>query len=180
MTIHLHTKRLRLRPFENNDITHFIPIATQPDIAVLPMPNKQQAIDAVTEVIAKSWIEHARHAITAGTAYQFAIISKTSTEFVGMSGLTSVDKKRLVGQFGFWIGRDYRKRGYASEAGREVVNFAFSRLRLTRLIAVTAHGNIASEKVLKQIGFSRTVGLRRKLNPATIDGNITRWELVPV
>jgi RimJ/RimL family protein N-acetyltransferase len=53
-----------------------------------------------------------------------------------------------------------RGHGYATEAARALVDYAFTELRLARLVATTTHENEAS------IGVMRRLGMRIERNPA--------------
>jgi RimJ/RimL family protein N-acetyltransferase len=57
----------------------------------------------------------------------------------------------------FWvIDPRHQRRGYATEAARAVVDYAFSELRLKRLIAMTEYDNWASQQVMRKIGMALT------------------------
>jgi ribosomal-protein-alanine N-acetyltransferase len=43
--------------------------------------------------------------------------------------------------------------GYATEAGRAVLDFAFGPAGLERLIAITREDNLASRRVMAKLGF---------------------------
>ena len=64
-------------------------------------------------------------------------------------------------EFGlFWaIAPAYQRRGYATEAGRALLDYAFARLRLARVVATTSYDNEAS------IGVMRRLGMRVERNP---------------
>lgn len=54
----------------------------------------------------------------------------------------------------FWaVGAAYRGQGYASEAARAMVEYAFTHLRLKRIVATTEHDNAASMAVMRHIGM---------------------------
>lgn len=59
-------------------------------------------------------------------------------------------------ELGYWIARDHWGRGYATEAGRAVVELAFDGLRLPRLAAGHFADNPASGAVLRKLGFAAT------------------------
>ena len=59
-------------------------------------------------------------------------------------------------EFGYWIARAHWGRGYATEAGRAVLDFARESLRLTRLHAGHFLDNPASGRVLAKLGFRPT------------------------
>ena len=58
--------------------------------------------------------------------------------------------ERLVG---YWLGRPFWGKGYATEAGRRAVKFAFETLNADTLNAGWFHDNPASDRVLEKLGF---------------------------
>lgn len=64
-------------------------------------------------------------------------------------------------EFGlFWaVSPAHRRQGYAIEAGRALIEHAFTRLQLQRIVATTSDDNVAS------IGVMRKLGLRIERNP---------------
>ena len=55
----------------------------------------------------------------------------------------------------FWaIDPDYQRQGYASEAAAKMLDYAFQKLELTRIIASTDNDNLASQAVMRKIGMT--------------------------
>ena len=65
------------------------------------------------------------------------------------------DPSLFVPQVGlFWtIGREHRRKGYATEAGRAMIDYAFGVLRLARIVATTDDDNGASISVMRKLGM---------------------------
>ena len=59
-------------------------------------------------------------------------------------------------ELGFWIGKPYWGRGYATEAARALVGYAFDKLGLTQIVAGAFRENRASRRVLEKVGFGKT------------------------
>lgn len=59
-------------------------------------------------------------------------------------------------ELGYWIARPYWGRGYATEAGRAVIEMARKSLRLKKLSAGHFVDNPASGRVLEKLGFRPT------------------------
>jgi len=61
-------------------------------------------------------------------------------------------------EFGlFWvIDPKHQRQGYATEAGRAMIDYAFQVFRLKRIIATTAYSNLASQEVMKKVGMKIT------------------------
>jgi len=54
---------------------------------------------------------------------------------------------------GYWIGKPYWGRGFATEAARRVARFTFDELGAERLAAGWFDDNPASGRVLRKLGF---------------------------
>jgi RimJ/RimL family protein N-acetyltransferase len=61
-------------------------------------------------------------------------------------------------EFGlFWVlDPKHQKQGYATEAAKAMVEYAFKQLRVKRIIATTEYANIASQNVMRKIGMMLT------------------------
>jgi RimJ/RimL family protein N-acetyltransferase len=54
----------------------------------------------------------------------------------------------------FWVlGADARGKGYATEAAKLLIDYAFERLGLLRIVATTEHDNLASIAVMRRLGM---------------------------
>lgn len=47
----------------------------------------------------------------------------------------------------------HQRRGYATEAARAMIDYAFTRLRLKRIVATTTRDNVASIAVMRRVGM---------------------------
>ena len=74
---------------------------------------------------------------------------------VGFAGIWPF---REAQEFELLFGVDERMwgRGYAAEAGRAVIDYAFDMLRMPLVRASTDVANVASLRVLEKLGFTRT------------------------
>ena len=82
---------------------------------------------------------------------RFLILQRCDGALIGGIGLMGADQAEL----GYWIARPHWGQGYATEAGRAVVDIADASLRLPRLVASHAIDNPASGRVLAKLGFQR-------------------------
>ncbi len=77
-------------------------------------------------------------------------------------GLCAVEMRRDVHEIGYWIGVPFWGSGYATEAARAMIDYAFGRLGHETLEAGARCNNPASRRVLEKCGFQWTaVGLYR-------------------
>lgn len=76
--------------------------------------------------------------------------------FVGCCSLIPQnDVYRINAEIGYWIGEPYWGRGYATDAVRQCLKFAFEELNLLRVYANICEYNIGSMKVLEKVGFEK-------------------------
>lgn len=101
---------------------------------------------------AAAWIQHVQPRHEAGEEYAFAVLSAEGA-LVGVCGLMNVQPKQV--ELGYWIGRPFWNRGYATAAARQATDFAFRAARVDRVVAYPLETNAASRRVLVKLGFTR-------------------------
>jgi len=85
-------------------------------------------------------------------------------EFIGACGLRLYKPEKKIYEFGFYLKKPFRGRGYAAEAGRVVITRAFKELGAELIGAGHHPENAASKKTLLKLGF---VYLKDELYPPT-------------
>jgi ribosomal-protein-alanine N-acetyltransferase len=98
---------------------------------------------------ARRFVEQMVQERSEGITWAFAIQDRG--ELVGVIGLHGVEP-RQARELGFWIGRPYWGKGYASFAVKMVLEFAFSNLRLDEVLSSALESNAASRRVLEKNG----------------------------
>lgn len=96
-----------------------------------------------------------------------AIVDVDSDKAIGLMWV-GLRPQRHVGGLGYWVVPPERRRGVAAAAGRLVVPWALEALGLHRMEAWVVPENLASQHVLRAIGFQEEGRLR---NFFTFDGN---------
>jgi 8-oxo-dGTP diphosphatase len=143
----LETDRLRLRRLQPSDAPVIAPLVNDWEVARytshIPHPYTVQMAD---EFIA------AQAEAPANGSRVFAVLRKDDDVLVGCVGLHR-ESGSHHGEIGYWIGRQYWGQGYASEAVRSVVDYAFNELNLAELEAGAVPVNRASHRVLAKAGF---------------------------
>ncbi|OEV08559.1 GNAT family N-acetyltransferase [Streptomyces nanshensis] len=147
----LTTDRLLLRPFDARDVEAVRAACQDPEIARwIPVPDpygRKDAEDFVFGVSPAGWRED--------TMYNFGVFTKAG-DLVGSMGLVrlfQLHSPERQAELGFWTVKEQRKKGYTSEAGRAVAEWAFSELGAERLEWVAEAGNVASRAVALRLGF---------------------------
>ncbi|MFB3820056.1 MAG: GNAT family N-acetyltransferase [Candidatus Methylomirabilales bacterium] len=146
----LHSDRLTLRPLRLEDAPEFVRLLGEDYEAVSMMSHMPWPC---TEQAAQGWILMGFHS----GARVFAILQREDGCFVGAVGFGGSPVRPAVG---YWVGRPYWSRGYATEALRLVLDYARAG-GAKSVEAETFPENKASERVLKKCGFRRTGKARR-------------------
>lgn len=142
------TERLLLRPGWADDAPELTrAIADEKiarNLAMLPWPYGEE--DA-RGFISFMWEGH---------PVEFLITRRDTAEIVGGIGVQQAHDGAGAPELGYWIAVAHWGRGYATEAGRAVVNLARNSLRIPRLRSSWFHDNPASGRVLSKLGFRPT------------------------
>ena len=85
----------------------------------------------------------------------FAITEKQSGKIIGACGIGGVEYDRTENEVFYHIGKNYWNQGYATEASKVMLEYAFMKLRLPKIIGIVHPDNVASIKVLEKIGLKR-------------------------
>ena len=151
----LRTERLVLRRFVAADLAPLQRLADDPDIArnTLSVPHPYSEEDA------RSFLARVEQEVAAGYRDVFAICHAPSGALVGAIGL-HIERAHQRAELGYWIGADWRRRGFAREAARAMLERAFGTLGLDRVFASHYPWNPASGRVLVAIGMRREGTLR--------------------
>lgn len=85
----------------------------------------------------------------------WAVIRKADGEFLGQCGLTYQDTGRSEKEVevGYLFKRKYWHNGYATEAARGCMKYAFEKLRLDTVVSIIRDTNFASVRVAERNGM---------------------------
>jgi RimJ/RimL family protein N-acetyltransferase len=145
MTAILETERLILRPPDAADIAQFVPLLAAFDVAKnlssVPHPYTEDDGAAFIALAAKGW--------ESGEDMAFVILRKSDGAYIGTAGL----HPKRNWEIGYWLGKPFWGRGYATEAAARAIAYGFAQARTDRLLAKWFHDNPASGHVLAKLGF---------------------------
>lgn len=149
-TPNLLSDRLLYRAWRADDASEIARQLNDFDIAKMtgsvPHPYPPYAADG--------WISSLRGKRVRDEAYNFAIVERGSDALAGSIGIfkrgTSVDW-----ELGYWIGREFWGKGYASEAAQAVMNWTTGELGAEVVHAGHFADNPASGRILEKVGFRR-------------------------
>ncbi len=158
----LETDRLLLRAYARDDAGAIVRLLDDAEMArflmVIPHP--------FVEFDARTLVKAAWRRLAGGRGFDLLITVKGEGDRpVGSVGVGLHDEGAR-GELGFWVGRDYWGRGYASEAARRMIEFTTETLGVARLTGTVATDNEASQAILAKFGFAE-IGRGEKRVPST-------------
>lgn len=144
MTI-IDTPRLRLRPWNDMDAPELYELARDPRIGTLCGWKPFESIDDAHEALSTF--------LAAPDSY--AVTLASTGEIVGSIALR-IDRdspEARVADIGYWIGAPYWGKGYATEAGKAIIDRA-RELSVKTMVLKYFDGNDASRRVSEKLGFA--------------------------
>ena len=147
----IETDRLVLRPFQLSDAKRVQLLAGHPLIAATTASIPHPYLDGMAE----TWIESHEAIYLAGTAVQFAAVSKSSGDLIGNVSLFDISKEHSRAEVGYWIAFDEWSKGYGTEVARAAMKYGFEILKLNKITARYIRTNEASGKIMERLGMKR-------------------------
>lgn len=92
--------------------------------------------------------------------YKFGITVKPDDRVIGRISLSEISTESREWEIGWTVARQEWGKGYASEAAKAVLHFAFTGLKVHRVIAFCHAENAASTRVMEKLGMRREAYLR--------------------
>jgi RimJ/RimL family protein N-acetyltransferase len=171
------TQRCLLRCPRPSDAAAILEAVTHPDFPKEVPFGQLVSLEAIDGAIRRR-LERWR----AGTAYEWCADECSSGQLVAMVGVRR-DERTEMWALGFWVTPTRWRQGFATELGRRVLDIAFDHLSLDSMAASAAIWNVASQRVLKNLGFSfrREIpdGYRiqgKPIKTAEFDISVQQWK----
>jgi RimJ/RimL family protein N-acetyltransferase len=146
------TPRLYLREWTVEDAPQAFEIYRDPEVTRwLGGGQPQESVETQRESLAKV-IERYRQPEMAGFGF-WPVFEQSTDRLVGAILLKPLPPENADIEIGWHFGRFAWGNGYATEAAREVMTYAFEKLKLDRLHAVVMPGNDRSIAVTQRLGM---------------------------
>lgn len=145
------TERLVIRRLEAADLPALLAYRSDVELA------RYQSWEALTPeqgraLIAEMAVEEPG---APGGGFQFAVALRAGGGLIGDVFFKLLDHDERQGEIGYTLARAYHGRGYATEAVRAVLGYAFEALGLHRVIAQVDCANTPSVALLERLGMRR-------------------------
>ncbi len=167
MHIFAETNRLILRELLPSDVEAMFELDSDPEVhrylGNQPLTDKAQSANI---------IEFVRQQYTENGIGRWAIIQKSSNEFVGWAGLKFVTQMTNGNQnyydIGYRLIRRFWGQGIATESAIASLEYGFNVLKIETIYAAAHQHNLASNKILQKIGMTQNGSF-------DYDGELCNW-----
>jgi ribosomal-protein-alanine N-acetyltransferase len=153
-SIELHTPRLLLKGITPALINELFKIKSKEEL-LLFFNVDESAYNRLKEMN-KAGMESFRVSL-----FYFLLVDKTSGKVIGECGFHSWNKAHHRAELYYHLRSDSDKRkGFMTEAVKEVLHFGYNRMQLHRVQALVADDNVPSIKLLERFKFTKEGTLR--------------------
>jgi ribosomal-protein-alanine N-acetyltransferase len=150
----IETERLRLRPFQLDDVDDVLSYAQDPEWSrfLRSLPRPYGRMDAERFIARQILLDRATHPAWA-IVYEGSVIGGINFRF---------DLEHRSAEMGYSVARTFWNRGFCTEAAWAVIDHAFStREDLIRVQARADDQNGASQRVMEKVGMAKEGVLRQ-------------------
>lgn len=151
----LHTDRLRLRPFDDADANALFALHSNANVL-----RYWDAPPWSERLRAEQFIAACGEIAKTNSGVRLAVDRAPDRTFIGWCAVTRWNRDFRSASVGYCFDDAWWGQGYATEAVRAVLQWAFDTLDLNRVQAETDTRNVASARVLEKLGFVREGTLR--------------------
>ena len=161
----LETERLRLRPFDESDLDDLYALMSDAhvlrywDSAPWTERPRSDAFFARTLRLAAE-----------GSAARLVVVRREDEAFLGWCGISGYDPGFRSASLTYVLTADVWGQGYATEAARALLTWAYDTLDLNRVQAEADTRNTGSRRVLEKLGFTLESTLRED---CVVDGVVS-------
>lgn len=169
-TTEVNTERLLLRRFEASDAESvFRNWAADPDVQLNYGEPVYDTLEKTSALI-DSYVSK----YSGMYYYRWAVIEKATGECIGQIAYFLVDPQNEFAEIEYCIGSAYQRKGYATEACKEIIRYGFDTIGLHKVQICCRTANQKSRKVIEKCGLQYEGTLRDyfKMSDGTFEGRM--------
>lgn len=149
----IETERLILRPVQASDASDLLEYQSNPDI-VRYIPWPEGTVETVQKHIDRTLTESVDAPSEDGQYLVLVWALKTTGKVIGQSNLNMLSQEHKCAEIGWVTHQDFQRQGYAREASRAMLEYAFKQLDFHRVIASM------DTRVPESAAVARSLGMR--------------------
>lgn len=152
-SVSILTARLSLRLPEHRDFREWAKLRHESKAFLSPW-EPIWAADHLSRASFTNRVYWSQRAVKNGNAVPLFVFHKEAGQLVGAITLDNIRRgPSQMGTIGYWVGQQYARQGFMSEAIIAMVAHAFGALDLSRVESACLPDNVASRGVLEKAGF---------------------------
>ena len=152
-SVSILTARLSLRLPEHRDFREWAKLRHESKAFLSPW-EPIWAPDHLSRASFTNRVYWSQRAVKNGNAVPLFVFHKEAGQLVGAITLDNIRRgPSQMGTIGYWVGQQYARQGFMSEAIIAMVAHAFGALDLSRVESACLPDNLASRGVLEKAGF---------------------------
>ena len=152
-SVSILTARLSLRLPEHRDFREWAKLRHESKAFLSPW-EPIWAPDHLSRASFTNRVYWSQRAVKNGNAVPLFVFHKEAGQLVGAITLDNIRRgPSQMGTIGYWVGQQYARQGFMSEAIIAMVAHAFGALDLSRVESACLPDNVASRGVLEKAGF---------------------------
>ncbi len=152
-SVSILTARLSLRLPEHRDFREWAKLRHESKAFLSPW-EPIWAPDHLSRASFTNRVYWSQRAVKNGNAVPLFVFHKEAGQLVGAITLDNIRRgPSQMGTIGYWVGQQYSRQGFMSEAIIAMVAHAFGALDLSRVESACLPDNLASRGVLEKAGF---------------------------
>jgi len=163
----IETERLLLREFIPTDDLGLFELESNPNVHVYVGKKPITHIDE-----GRAYIDFLHQQYKDFGIGRWAVILKDTNEFLGWSGIkfitNEINNHKGFYEIGYRFIEKHWGKGYATEAGKAFIDYAFNVMKVEALYAYADAGNENSRKILEKIGM-------QLVNSFEYEGDLQVW-----
>ncbi|MDN3674258.1 GNAT family N-acetyltransferase [Flavobacterium branchiarum] len=148
----IETERLLLREFLSSDVEGMFQLDSNPNV------HKYVGKKPVTHIDeSHAYIEFVQQQYKDIGIGRWAVVLKETNTFIGWSGIkfitTTINNHQNFYEIGYRFIEEHWGKGYATEAGKAFINYAFNEMKVEAIYAYADAENSSSRNILEKLGL---------------------------
>jgi len=160
----LYSTKLQLRIIKPTDNKDIFALRSNPEINKYLPRNPAKSISEASQ-----FIQNILTSISSGSTFYWAICFREDPRLLGTICLWNISSDRATAEIGFELLPKYQGVGIMKEATAIVLKFAFEKLRLKSVVAITHVDNNTSISLLKRNHFIKSEPQPRSLEKNEVE-----------
>lgn len=151
-------EKVRLRGYKEEDVQLAFEYMNDPDVVQYLNPGIPYPMTLQRE---QEWFKSQKDL---KDTYNFAIETLENEIYIGGCGINKIDWKNSVAIVGIFIGhKDYRSKGYGTDAMKVLMNFIFNQMNVNKVQLEVYSFNDRAIKSYKKSGFVEEGRIRQRI-----------------